>query len=473
MMSRNSRNIGKQQTLVGVAALVLAGTGTMVAARGGGTSGPVSPSGTGVSQEANASDQWPVTECGTSTGRGCAPTDTRVDLDRPTFSDPTHIDNPLFPVSTLDSVIQVGTVEGKPFRSETTTLAKAGVVDWHGTKVPVVLSQYVAYLDGQIEEVALDRYAQADDGSVWYFGEDVTDYRDGAAYLTEGTWLAGRDGPPAMVMPANPELHDVFRVENVIGIVFEELTVVERGKTLRGPNGPVRGAIVVDELGVDGGHSLKTLAPGYGEFLTRNDSELEAMAVATPTDHLPGGAPVEIRKLLTATWGTLEYARLQEWQLARASVRRIQVQLGIADRTQQPPRVMALLHGSVERLDTAIRARRLRASERATIEVAQSAIDLEARYLDAIDVEVARFHLHSQKLRVDAAAREAALVQGDVVALERVRERIFSALDAKELTALDRGLDALRIAADSGSLAAAADLAIGLAEDVRNAVATT
>jgi hypothetical protein len=31
----------------------------------------------------------------------------------------------------------------------------------------VVLSQYLAYLDGRITEVALDRYAQADDGSVW------------------------------------------------------------------------------------------------------------------------------------------------------------------------------------------------------------------------------------------------------------------------------------------------------------------
>ena len=89
-----------------------------------------------------------------------------------------------------------------------------------------MLSQYVAYLDRQIVEVALDRYAQADDGSVWYFGEDVIDYENGGAYFTEGTWLTGRDGPPAMVMPAILRVGDVFRVENVIGIVFEELTVI-------------------------------------------------------------------------------------------------------------------------------------------------------------------------------------------------------------------------------------------------------
>jgi hypothetical protein len=135
----------------------------------------------------------------------------------------------------------VGKVDGKPFRSETTTLPRSAVVDWYDTKVPVVLSQYLAYLDGNITEVAIDRYAQADDGSVWYFGEDVIDYVNGSASFTEGTWLAGRDGPPAMIMPAKPKLGDVFRVENVIGIVFEELTVVKVDQTVPGAGRHRRG----------------------------------------------------------------------------------------------------------------------------------------------------------------------------------------------------------------------------------------
>jgi hypothetical protein len=53
-------------------------------------------------------------------------------------------------------------------------------------------------LDGRNEEVALDFYAQADDGSVWYFGEDVYNYRDGVVVSTDGTWLAGKEGPAAM-----------------------------------------------------------------------------------------------------------------------------------------------------------------------------------------------------------------------------------------------------------------------------------
>jgi len=452
-----------------VAALILAGS-TLVAACTGATSNPETEESesTTAAPSTNASDEWPITECGTVNGRGCAPTDQRVDLDRPSFSDPTRIDNPLFPVSWPSSVIQVGRVEGLPFRSETTTLTETAVVDWYGTEVEVVLSQYVAYLDGEITEVAVDRYAQADDGSVWYFGEDVIDYRDGATYLTEGTWLAGRDGPPAMVMPAHTELGDVYRVEQIIGIVFEELTVVETDATVAGPEGPVPGAIVVDELGVDGGHSRKTLAPGYGEFLTRADGEVEAMAVATPVNAVPGGAPVEIRKILTAAWGCLEYVRAKDWETASASVQRIRTQLDAVDQTAQPPRVMSLLDRAVDRLGTAVANRDRVAGEGATVEVAQSAIDLEARYLDPVEIEVARFHLHAQQLRVDAAAGDVAAVLGGVAALEWIRDRLTGALDVEELAAIDDQLIALRAAADAGALASAADVATRLASDLRS-----
>jgi hypothetical protein len=37
--------------------------------------------------------------------------------------------------------------------------------------------------------------------------------------------MAGREGPPAMIMLAHPRVGDVFRTENVPGIVFEEVTV--------------------------------------------------------------------------------------------------------------------------------------------------------------------------------------------------------------------------------------------------------
>ena len=79
------------------------------------------------------------------------------------------------------------------------------------------MSQYVAFLDGRIQEVAYDFYAQADDGSVWYLGEDVFNFADGAIVDTHGTWIAGKDGPGAMIMPADPQIGDTYRPENIPG----------------------------------------------------------------------------------------------------------------------------------------------------------------------------------------------------------------------------------------------------------------
>ena len=123
-------------------------------------------------------------------------------LAMPTFSDPTNITNPLFPVSQQESVLLLGHVDDQPFRTEVTLLPETRIIEWQGQQVEVAVSQYVAFLGGSINEVAYDLYAQADDGSVWYFGEDVFDFRDGAIVVTEGTWLAGKDGPAAMIMPA-------------------------------------------------------------------------------------------------------------------------------------------------------------------------------------------------------------------------------------------------------------------------------
>src|SRR5919198_18064 len=112
----------------------------------------------------HAVERVPLTPCGTVDGEGCAPARDRVDLTKPAFSHPTTITNPLFPISRLRSALLLGHVDGKPFRTETTLLSGTRTVEWDGKRIPVRVSQYVAYLDGRLEEVALDRYAQADDG---------------------------------------------------------------------------------------------------------------------------------------------------------------------------------------------------------------------------------------------------------------------------------------------------------------------
>ena len=124
-----------------------------------------------------------------------APRSKRLDIAAPTFSDPTRITNPLFPISRLRSVVFSGRVEGKPFHTETTLLPETRIIEWsRGQEVEALVSQYIAYIDGRVEEVALDYYAQADDGAVWYLGEDVYDYDPSGLVDSTARQLARRQG---------------------------------------------------------------------------------------------------------------------------------------------------------------------------------------------------------------------------------------------------------------------------------------
>jgi hypothetical protein len=179
-----------------------------------------------------------------------APLSERVDLVAPPFSNSTNVTDPLFPISDLHSAILNGKVDRKPFKVETTLLPETRIIDWIEGQCAAIVSQYVAYLNGRIEEVALDFYAQADDGSVWYFVEDVFNYSDGAVADLEGTWLAGKEGPAAMIMPADPTVGNAFLPENIPGLVFEEVTVRVVDETVPGPHGPM-GAVLVDEMSLE------------------------------------------------------------------------------------------------------------------------------------------------------------------------------------------------------------------------------
>lgn len=193
----------------------------------------------------------------------------RVDLILPAFSHSTEVTNPRFPVSKQEAVLFTGTVDGKPFRTEVTLLPYTRIIEWQGIEIETLVSQYTAYLDGRIQEVAYDLYAQTDDGPVWYFGEDVADFRDGVVFSKEGTWLAGKDGPPNMIMPGTPKAGQVFRAENMPGIAFEEVTLTSASDTIEGPMGLLTGVVSGAELHMDSKTlSEKHFGRGYGEVLT-------------------------------------------------------------------------------------------------------------------------------------------------------------------------------------------------------------
>jgi hypothetical protein len=396
-----------------------------------------------------------VEESGQSTDEclRLAPESDRVDLATPSFNHPTQITNRLHPTSNVTQVIMGGHVEGKPFRTEVSLLPGSRVIPLHGKSVDTAIIQYVAYLDGRIHEVAIDWYAQADDGSVWYFGEDVFNYEDGKVADTKGTWVAGDQLPPAMIMPAEPRVGNVYRSENAPGIAFEQIRVEKFNQHVAAPSGNISGAIEVTELHMDNTTEEKTFAPGYGEFSTGSPGgDLEAVSLASPTDRRAGVAPAEFAALSQAVDAvyTADPSHLNDavtalgraWDALRAN--------------GTPPQIESQMQTDIEALSS-------EDSQSAALRVAQDELDLRLLYEPVIDVDLARLKLWTRQLAIDVAAGDVGLALADLTALERVWERtrhgvepaaavdavlrdVRKSADAEDLTAVDRAAGALNAA---------------------------
>jgi len=396
-------------------------------------------------------------------GLEIAPDADRVDLSVPRFSHPTEITNPLFPISQQASVLMLGQVGGLPFRTEVTLLNETRIVQWEGQSVEVAVSQYLAYLDGKVTEVALDLYAQADDGSVWYFGEDVFDFRDGAIVVTEGTWLAGRDGPAAMIMPANPQVGDAYRPENAPGFVFEEVTVAAVGQSLDGPLGPIEGGITADELHSDGGHEQKIFAPGYGEFLTGDGSDIEALALAVPTDAVSEAMPADLVAISAGGLDIIDSATAGAWTDASATAADLSAAWERYRAGDVPRLIEPQMTDALAALSDAVAAEDPAAAGQA-IEVARLAYDLQLRYRPAVEVDLARLDLWAAQLILDVGADDQSAFGADAFALDYIRDRIVHALDSADRVAVNLALGEIQVAVVDEEMEAGEETAARLRE---------
>ena len=391
-----------------------------------------------------------------------APDSERVDLVTPSFRKPTPITNPLHPTNEVTQVIMGGHVDYKPFRTEVTLLPGTKPIQWRGQMVDTAIIQYVAYLDGRIHEVALDWYAQADDGSVWYFGEDVFNYEDGKVTDTKGTWMADETTPAAMIMPAKPAVGNVYRPENVPEVVFEEVHVEKVDQTVPGPNGNVSGAIEVMELHMDGTREGKVFAPGYGEFSTGNaGGDLEAVSLASPTDSRSGPAPSEFGVLSSATNGVYEAAAGDDADRLKQATAALESAWETALPTGIPPQMEQQMKTDIGALKTAGDSA---SAQSAALRIAQNELDLRLLYGRVIDVDLARLALWTRQLPIDVAAGDSGLVLADAAALDRVWERTRHGVEPT--APVDTALQELHKAADAEHLDAVHRAAASLSQAV-------
>ena len=99
-------------------------------------------------------------------------------------------------------------------------------------------------LDGEIIEDTFDWYAQDDDGTVWYLGEDTAEFEDGRVSTREGSFEAGVNGAqPGVIMPASPEVGMAYRQEYYEGEAEDHGEVLALGEQASVPAGAYDGLV--------------------------------------------------------------------------------------------------------------------------------------------------------------------------------------------------------------------------------------
>jgi hypothetical protein len=182
------------------------------------------------------------------------------------FSHPRDITNPYLPLASLKQDILEGKEGAKELRIERTIKPEIRKTFKVGKqKIDVLVMEDREFESGKLAEITLDYFAQADDGAVYYLGEDVDEYKDGKVVGHSGAWLYGvQTKVPGLLMPANPKLGDRFRSEDVPKITTEDNEVLSLSETVTVPAGTYPDCLKLKEMLSDGGVEHKYYAKGVG-----------------------------------------------------------------------------------------------------------------------------------------------------------------------------------------------------------------
>jgi hypothetical protein len=379
-----------------------------------------------------------------------------VDQEPATFSASTSITNPFFPAASVAQIVHLGVDHGLPLRIEVTLMPTTETIEWNGWRIETVVSQFISYRGGRILEVAYDYFAQADDGSVWYFGEMVDNYVDGVVSNHSGAWRAGDDGPPGMIMPADPQVGDVFHPENIPGLVYETVTIESVSETVDGPRGPIEGALRVEESLMESAREHKIYAPGYGEFRTEAGDERVALALAVPVDALVEQPPQQ-PELEEQTGVLLAAALSGDWPAARTAADRAAAAWEEMGTDEVPHLLAEQMAAALADLFDALESEDTLGARAAAVDVAQAVLDLQLQYREPVVVDVGRLEMWTHRLLLDAEMGDLGGARGTVSILETIWARAGHAVDGSDGAAITAHLGSLRMAVDESNLGAAID----------------
>ncbi len=179
------------------------------------------------------------------------------DPDGGTFT--TEIDNPYFPLPVGQQVV----LEGGGLLVRITSLDDVRTVAGVETRV---VEEYEA-IDGRVVEISRNFFAQAEDGTVCYFGEEVDMYDENGEITSHaGAWLADGDRyRPGIFMPGSPQVDQAFQQEIAPGVAEDQSKIVALGEETAVPGGTFEDTVIMlDRDPLSGGEDKKVYARGVG-----------------------------------------------------------------------------------------------------------------------------------------------------------------------------------------------------------------
>ena len=155
------------------------------------------------------------------------------------------ITNPYWPLKPGTKWTFTGTKDGAPQHVEVTVTNEHKRI----LGVDCVVVRDIVTVNSTLAEKTADWYAQDRKGSIWYFGEDTKEYKNGVVSSTFGTWEAGVDNAKAgIVIEANPKPGGYYRQEYRPGLAEDKAKVLTVNDTEKVPMGTFKSVIVTKDI---------------------------------------------------------------------------------------------------------------------------------------------------------------------------------------------------------------------------------
>ncbi|MEZ4862299.1 MAG: hypothetical protein R3C14_13370 [Caldilineaceae bacterium] len=330
----------------------------------------------------------------------------------PHFSQPTAITHAFYPVAQIAQAIWLGTAAGEANRVEATLLPENKRIHWRDAEVETRVVQVIDYRTDMLVSVADHYFAQADDGSVYALGADVSNYAAGQMVDQTGSWLAGLDGAtPILMMPAQFVVGSFYTApQDMANPIIQSCAIVTLAQAAMTPAGPTDKGVLIKETLADGTVKNSTYAESWGMLATETNGESLALVLLNRSAAQPGALPTPLVTIEAEAEDLIDFIPSGNWGVISKDVTAIstawqnyQSQLG-TDHVPAP--FVTALEAALAQLQTHAAAKATVATHQAANDVSAALMDLMALYQPTPPVDLGRLDVLGRQVILDVGAAD-------------------------------------------------------------------